>query len=654
MPRTKRKQRSGRKSLTQRSEASMPLHHVNHSVPAKENLCEQCGEAFASKKSLSKHSLTHQDDRPKSQNVELNDEKVDDKTGDEERLQNSKPAKKKCNDSLVVSNGQTSNEKTFKCYFCEQVFTSKPKRNEHVKTVHPREKNAAFPEFVESKTFIDGRFSCSDCSFKTDSEASMLLHRVNHSVPAEMQFGESDEDNENDELNHNELESNDARQDSSDNEKLQKKKRNKHYKYKCPCCDKMLARYALKKHIYVHTSEKPYRCEDCGKEFTNIYYLRNHQKTHEGVKEAFCEQCGAAFASKKSLSKHSLIHQEDRPKSHLCETCGMGFYDKESLKAHTYRLHLPKEARRFKCDFENCRYTCLYQHQLTEHQKVHSDEKPWQCDLCDYTAKSKWTFKKHYRKHTKEKPFKCPHCDYASGLSSNLTRHLRIHTGSKPFKCPYCTYSCNNHENLRKHVLSTKKHQGLYLYNCSHCEYGTNVFSDLRKHFEVNHSDIYTIDEIDRMVSSIYHKHEDNTTVVPYSQNQDVSVDGDVEAVLIREATQLEGIQMSGPMIVIQQVQSNDDIVMEDVESNEEGEFIVPTITSSQLRYAIPQYREGATHEIQFANQSNLTIQNFTANANQNPSEVIIIDSNVLEAEEICVSEQHADKDNQIVIAFST
>lgn len=552
------------------------------------------------------------------------------------------------NRSFTNTSENFGNEDLFECDFCDQTFGNKLKRYEHLRSSHKNERKAPFPELVESKSASEGRFKCGKCNFKTDSEAEMLLHSLNHTVKQELESDSGEEyycnqhEKEVEKILPND--SNDFFDEMQTNSKEKRvKKRKDNKKYSCPCCERMFPKYQLKKHIYIHTSEKPFRCDVCNKEFANVHYLKSHEKKHNELKEDFCEICNASFASKKSLSKHQIIHQTDRPKTHLCEICGIAFYDKESLKAHTFRMHLPKDARKFKCQFAGCRYSCLYQHQLLEHQKVHSDDKPWACDQCDYTAKSKWTFKKHYRKHTKERPFKCPHCDYASGLSSNLTRHLRIHTGSKPFKCPYCSYSCNNHENLRKHVLNTKKHEGLLLYNCTHCSFGTNVFTELRKHIEQTHSDIYTVEEIDRMISSIYHKHEDNTTVVPTRvSNSDDS--NEFQQNLIQKSRKTysvkkkakngsnqEMLQMIIINPIVQQSDNCEEVVLPDSIEDK------PTIYFA---------------ETDSMDKSKNCLSNNTPT--QGSSEVIIIDSDVLEAEEICVSEQTGGKNNsQIVIAIS-
>lgn len=66
--------------------------------------------------------------------------------------------------------------------------------------------------------------------------------------------------------------------------------------------------------------------------------------------------------------------------------------------------------------------------------------------------------KYHLRVHTKEKPFECDVCQKRFIQKINLTVHYRIHTGERPYKCESCEKRYIQKSNLDAHVKNHHKY----------------------------------------------------------------------------------------------------------------------------------------------------------------------------------------------------
>eukprot|EP00123_Amoebidium_parasiticum_P004306 comp15583_c0_seq1/m.12686 comp15583_c0_seq1/g.12686 ORF comp15583_c0_seq1/g.12686 comp15583_c0_seq1/m.12686 type:complete len:255 (-) comp15583_c0_seq1:222-986(-) len=99
----------------------------------------------------------------------------------------------------------------------------------------------------------------------------------------------------------------------------------------------------VKRHILLHTGERPHRCPHpgCNATFTQKGSLKAHETKHTGNKPHKCtvENCRAAFAASKDLKIHMRTHTGERPCVCKYEGCGEAYSDPSALRKHMQRRH---------------------------------------------------------------------------------------------------------------------------------------------------------------------------------------------------------------------------------------------------------------------------------------------------------------------------
>ncbi|XP_055842241.1 zinc finger protein 808-like isoform X2 [Episyrphus balteatus] len=234
----------------------------------------------------------------------------------------------KVDDSLTVTTSLEQLKKTpsgfLECKECGAVFMSEREYNIHLRShqgVHQcdicktilltpsslrKHKLRMHRQMSSRKTTL---FECNICNEKYESQLLMLQHRKQHTEVMKKIEEMTIIDRSGEKV-----------------------------AYVCKICAKTSNnKFRHEEHLRIHTKEKPYKCEKCGIGIATSNAMAHHMRTHENITFE-CNVCDASYRHKKSLKKHLKLHTGEKPFG--CRHCDKRFAFNYTRADHERNIHI--------------------------------------------------------------------------------------------------------------------------------------------------------------------------------------------------------------------------------------------------------------------------------------------------------------------------
>ncbi|KAJ2142287.1 hypothetical protein GGH19_001723 [Coemansia sp. RSA 1807] len=232
----------------------------------------------------------------------------------------------------------------------------------------------------------------------------------------------------------------------------------------------------LKRHILVHTQERPFQCraQGCGRRFSRRDNYATHTKKHspdelerdsverDSVERTTSETCESSEGS--AGSTRAGTPTAAQPPATVSSIFGLLNQNTDSedtaMSAAKSRVSEPADINSGALHpLDLLAYASTQAKQSAARDEVlpptlSSPEAVWRLsELGD----SSMTDGAVGTGDNPAKPFKCPMCDICFGRLEHVKRHQLVHTGERQFECPTCNKTFARKDNMIQHVRAHER-----------------------------------------------------------------------------------------------------------------------------------------------------------------------------------------------------
>lgn len=203
---------------------------------------------------------------------------------------------------------------------------------------------------------------------------------------------------------------------------------------------------------------------------------KSNEKSGKSLKELIKQKMSSTVSSEEEEDDPDF----KRPKTSTTKTAN-GERSKEDKLLKCSRCK-----KRFEVVSSMMRHECRGVTKKVHPQSPKKKTAAFKCNDCGRSYGQKCHLSHHYRTyHLKYKPYVCDICEMSFGEKQTLVVHQRIHSGDRPYECNFCTQqfftTSKLHDHYKKHHFLAQK------YHCSFCDHSYFFSNDLHAHVQNVH-----------------------------------------------------------------------------------------------------------------------------------------------------------------------